>query len=575
MKRNIKIVLIIFVTAILCFGCNSKIVPEIKTSKGGRQIDEASFNSLYVEAIKQKLLGNMGDALDYFEKCIVIKPESDASYYQMAQIVLNNGDTGNGKKYLLKAVSIQPGNIWYNLMLANIYYQDKNLDSAIICYERAVKFYPGKEDLQISLANLYTEDRKFEKAKNILNHFDEKYGVNENTTLSLVKNLIAEEKYKDAIVKIEKLIAQKPDDVVYNGLLAEMYRKTNEIDKASDVYKRLIDRNPDNPQIQLSLCSFLVSEKNYEDLFMFLNTVIINEKISREDKISLFAGLTDNPEIQKNYGKEMELAIMLLKSIYKDDDIIVLMLPDFMQKENRLPEAAENLEEIIKEKPDNYFAWEKLLLVYYDMKDFKKLQERGEECATMFNRSILAKILYANGAMENNDFTVALEELRKADILAGDNKEQKLQVLSMKADIYYRMKDFTNAFKTFDEALSVNDTDLTILNNYAYYLAEQNTRLRDAQKMAKTVIEKEKKNTTFLDTYAWVLYKRGKTRDAARIMEKILGSGGKDDAEWYEHYGYMLKKMGKCKEAAESWRKAISIDKRKTELQKEIENCKN
>ena len=517
----------------------------------------------------------MGDALDYFEKCIAIKPESDASYYQMAQIVLNNGDTGNGEKYLLKAVSIQPGNIWYNLMLANIYYQDKNLDSAIICYERAVKFYPGKEDLQISLANLYTEDRKFEKAKNILNHFDEKYGVNENTTLSLVKNLIAEEKYKDAIIKIEKLIAQKPDDVVYNGLLAEMYRKTNEIDKASDVYKRLIDRNPDNPQIQLSLCSFLVSEKNYEDLFMFLNTVTINEKISREDKITLFAGLTDNPEIQKNYGKEMELAIMLLKSIDKDDDIIVLMLPDFMQKENKLPEAAENLEEIIKEKPDNYFAWEKLLLIYYDMKDFKKLQERGEECATMFNRSILAKILYANGAMENNDFTVALEELRKADILAGDNKEQKLQVLSMKADIYYRMKDFTNAFKTFDEALSVNDTDLTILNNYAYYLAEQNTRLRDAQKMAKTVIEKEKKNTTFLDTYAWVLYKRGKTRDAARIMEKILGSGGKDDAEWYEHYGYMLKKMGKCKEAAESWRKAISIDKRKTELQKEIENCKN
>ena len=48
---------------------------------------------------------------------------------------------------------------------------------------------------------------------------------------------------------------------------------------------------------------------------------------------------------------------------------------------------------------------------------------KGEECATRFNRSFLAKILYANGALENKKFDVALEELRKAEILAGDNKE--------------------------------------------------------------------------------------------------------------------------------------------------------
>ena len=55
---------------------------------------------------------------------------------------------------------------------------------------------------------------------------------------------------------------------------------------------------------------------------------------------------------------------------------------------------------------------------------------KGEECATRFNRSFLAKILYANGALENKNFNVALEELRKAEILAGDNKEFKTQVLT-------------------------------------------------------------------------------------------------------------------------------------------------
>lgn len=283
--------------------------------------------------------------------------------------------------------------------------------------------------------------------------------------------------------------------------------------------------------------------------------------------------LMDDTNIVKNYGKEMELTIMVLEANYKDDDVAMMLRPEFLQKENKTSEAALRLEEIIKQNPDNYFAWERLLLVYYELKDYRKLQERGEECATKFNRSVIAKILYAAGAMENKNFPTALEELRKADILAGDNKEMKLQVLTMKADIYYRMKNYSEAFSNFDEALKLNNNDVTVMNNYAYYLAEQNTRLKEAEKMAREVIEKEKNNNTFLDTYAWVLYKRGRTRDALKIMEKITAPDGKSDAEYYEHYGYILKKLRKCEEAVKQWKLALNLDKSKTNLIKEIENC--
>ena len=82
----------------------------------------------------------------------------------------------------------------------------------------------------------------------------------------------------------------------------------------------------------------------------------------------------------------------------------------------------------------------------------------------------------------------------------------------MRADVYYRMKDYTKAFEIFEEALKTNNEDLTVINNYAYYLAEQNMKLKEAEEMAKKVIEKEKGNTTYLDTYGWVLYKRGKLK---------------------------------------------------------------
>jgi len=92
--------------------------------------------------------------------------------------------------------------------------------------------------------------------------------------------------------------------------------------------------------------------------------------------------------------------------------------------------------------------------------------------------------------------------------------------------------------------------------------------------MAKIVIEREKDNNTYLDTYAWVLYKRGKTREAAKIMERIINTEEGNDAEYFEHYGYILRKLGKCREAEKNWEKALALDKEKTQLRKEIENCR-
>ena len=79
----------------------------------------------------------------------------------------------------------------------------------------------------------------------------------------------------------------------------------------------------------------------------------------------------------------------------------------------------------IKIKPNNYYAWEKLLLVYLQKKDYDNLYKKGEECATLFNRSYLAKILFANGAIEKGEFDIALDELiinekiDESDIITG------------------------------------------------------------------------------------------------------------------------------------------------------------
>jgi predicted Zn-dependent protease len=553
--------------------CAKMLIPLEKGGKTKSKYDAFTFNELYVEAVKQKLLGNGGDALKYLEQCIKINPESDAAYYQMAQIVIAGGDIKNGKLYTSKALAINQENIWYLTMLAGLYYQEKNIDSSIIFYEKAVKFFPEKENLQLTLGNLYSENKNFNKANSIFETFDNKYGVNEKSTLASVRNLISEGKYDDAMIKIQLLLKEYPDEIIYNSILADIYRGKGDNIKAQDVYNRLLERNPGDPQVQLSLCDFLLTEKRYNDLFMLLNTLVLNNKVELEDKISLMARIVDSPDFNKELKEKFIISLMILEANYKNDNIVPLLRPELMIKENKLIDASIRLEEIIAANPENYFAWEKLLIVYLQLKDYDKLLTKGEECATKFNTSFPAKLLYANAALERGKYSLALDELRKGEILAAGNREFIVQVLTMRADVYYRMKDYMKAFETFKTAIQTDNDDLTVINNYAYYLAEQNTNLKEAEEMAKRVIDKEKGNTTFLDTYGWVLYKRGKLKEAARIMESVISTGNKTDAVWYEHYGYILKKQKKCDEAVKNWNIALKIDSTKKELLKEIENC--
>lgn len=571
-KISFLVGLQLLILAIL-FSCNKGISPSRGTAGKTKSYDTATFERYFIEAVKLKLLGNNGDALRLLEQCLKINPLSDAACFQTAQILIALGEVNNGKKYALKATKLEPKNFWYLMMLAGTYYQENNLDSAIIFYRKASVAFPEKEDLLLTLGKLYSENKEYAKADEIFESFDQKYGINESSTVDAVRNLMGEGKFNEALGKAKLLTVKYPDEIIYSGLLAEIYRNMGDSEKAMSIYDDLLNRDPDNPQTLLSLCDFFLEEKRYNDLLSLVNKVTINDYVKREDKISLFTKLIGTPDLIQNYSDNMDLSIRVFEAAYPGDDIIQLLRPELYIAQNRLTEAADRLEEIIKGNANNYYAWEKLLLVYLQEADYKKLQTKAEECSTKFNRSFLAKLLYATAASENREYDIAIAELKKAAILAGNDKEMMLQVLTQQADVYYRMKDYLKAFKTFDEALANNGNDLTVLNNYAYYLAEQDMRLKEAEEMARRVIDKEQTNTTFLDTYAWILYKRGKIKEAEKIMEGIINSGEKPDAEWYEHYGYILKKRKDCKDAVINWNIALKLDSTKTELIKEIKNC--
>jgi tetratricopeptide (TPR) repeat protein len=266
---------------------------------------------------------------------------------------------------------------------------------------------------------------------------------------------------------------------------------------------------------------------------------------------------------------------LVLEASHPESPVIHLLKPELYQLTGRQKEAMGNLETFIMKWPDIYYAYEKLLLLYLGAKDWEKMYAVSSSAVRKFNTAILPRLLNAAAAVEIGFYDEALEQLKKVRMLSNDNKELIIQILATEADAYYRKGEAEQAFKKFSEALELAPNDNLVLNNYAYFLAEKNTRLKDAQKMIEVVILSEPDNNTYLDTQAWVYFKQRKYRKAEAVMLRILGTEDNSDATYYEHYGYILKSMKRCEEAIIFWNKALEIDDSKENLKEEIEKCIN
>lgn len=554
------------------FAC-SRLITNLPAENIMNKESDLKYEYYYTEGLRKKFTGSPADAIIMFEEAAKICSEREGSYYQIAHISYSLGDLVNAIIYGKKALE-RKENIWTYLLLSNAYYDKGLTDSAAKVIEKAVIAYPSNDELKFFLGNIYYDSDKYEKAITVFTELDKKYGIGGNSAVPLVKSLIRIKKYNEAEFKLQKLIEFYPDVIEFKGLLAELYRDSNQEEKAAEVYNELIKENPEDIRLILSLIEFLKQNGGYQDVFNILNSVALKEAISVEDKVSVYAVMMEDTTIKNSYSREFEMTLMILETAYPGNELVMLLRPEFLGNIGRIEEAAVLLEKYVALWPKNYYAWEKLLGFSYDLGNYEKVYAFSSQAVRLFNIAPFPRLLNAYSSLNIGLFDEALEQIRKLYLLINGDEILKMQLVSLEAEAFYKKGETEKAFSKYDEALNIDPDNLVILNNYAYFLAENNMRLKEALKMIRKVVKEEKFNHTYNDTYAWVLYKTGRFGKAAEIMRQIIGNEAENDAEYYEHYGYILKARRNCREAIIMWNKALELDRSKKNLIDEIEKCK-
>ncbi len=143
-----------------------------------------------------------------------------------------------------------------------------------------------------------------------------------------------------------------------------------------------------------------------------------------------------------------------------------------------------------------------------------------------------------------------LEECQAMMDLRPDDISNVVSCLSISGDTLHKQGRKRQAYRTYDKALKLDPQYCPVLNNYAWYLCLDKSRMAKAEKMAKECVTLEPDNPTYLDTYGWILYLRGRAKEAQPYFKHAMLYGGKDSAVVLMHYSLVLEKLGEKELAA-------------------------
>jgi len=173
-----------------------------------------------------------------------------------------------------------------------------------------------------------------------------------------------------------------------------------------------------------------------------------------------------------------------------------------------------------------------------------------------------------NLANMNNEYNKAVDYIDKCLVIAGPTSPRRVLYISGKVGVlqsaYAKTSDsnyLKKAIAQYESLLAELPDNISILNNLAYMLAENNEKLPKALEYIERAREALPDNPDLMDTHAYVLYKNGKFSEASDFLQSALQQyqTQKVDvtSDVYEHLGMVKEKLGLATEAVAAYRQAL------------------
>lgn len=529
---------------------------------------------VFIEALKSKTFGNYNQAAYLLQKSIDSNPNCAACYYELSNILFYAGDKQNAQAYILKAYNIDKSNYWYNKSLADICRYNNDFVNAKIYYEELLKKPESSLEDKFNYASVLFNVNKAKEGLKILDKIETENGVSEMISLARYKYFLNVKKYKLAENELEKLLKFFPTDINLFGMLAELYAIEKKDKLAIDYYNRLFKIEPYSVSGLLSKARFCSSRYDYYGAAQNYDTLFLSDSISYEQKMNaLHEVLKEDKSAFSNriYLKDKFFQIL---DKYNEKIDIREAACDYFEKMKNFDSALIVSKQMLKIDPNNGLFYDREFFYLNALGKYSEIRNASDSVIRKFDNHAFIYLISGIAEYQLNSAETAITRLKNGYNYIGDNDFLKEQYVTFLAESFFKLGKIDSAFRYFELAVNVKDPSITLLNNYAYYLAENNRELNKALSMSSKTIEKDPKNPTFLDTYAWIYYKLHDYKNALKYISEAVKYDDSHNNDVIEHYADILFCNDKKELAIKNWKLAITLGSDSTRIESKIAGFK-
>jgi tetratricopeptide (TPR) repeat protein len=525
-------------------------------SKGISDKDQTRFASLFFDANKEWMLGNYDMAETYYSQALKIDPNSAACLYGLAKIYDFQNNKNQALFYARKAATLEPGNTWYQLLYADCLRSTKQPEGVVSVYERLVKDNPNNFDFYYELAIAYLYVNKPNDALKTYNRIEEQIGVTEEASMQKLKIYKGMNNFDKAVEEAKKLIKTFPKEAKYYGILGELYQDKGQNEKALEAYNDLLKVDPTNAYVHLSLADYYRSQKQNDKAFQEIRIAFQSKDLDIDTKVKILLSYYDITENYPELKGDAEELCKILVTVHPDEAKAFAMYGDFLFRDKKYEEARVQYRKAIALDKEKYALWNQLIAIEDQLNDYVSLEKESKDAMELFPNQALP--YYYNGAanFQMKKYQEALSALTEGKEFVYDNPQVMAGFYALIGDIQNRLKDDEASDAAYDKSLALDPTNVSVMNNYAYYLSLRGKDLEKAEEMSKKCNTLAPNNSTYQDTYGWVLYKMKKYDDAKIWIMKAIENGGQTNGVLLEHYGDVLYQLGDLDSAIKYWAEA-------------------
>ena len=487
------------------------------------------YLSLYGQTLA--IGGDYDAALPVFQKLIKID-RNNSDHYRILAILYQQRQQLYSAIATLDSAEMRFGKInQLTHMKRYLLLRTNQMDRAIDEAKEAVEAAPYEVDNVIALGQTYASAGRDSLAK-----------------ATLQQAIKMDSTSIDAITTYADYCSQSRDMNGYLSTLKMLFaQKEYPLQRKVDIYKKLIsDRN--------------LYGKHYFVIGALAQTLMIHYP-DQKDVIDLYGD-------HLLAGGEIEAALKHFKH-YLDSDppqmdyyMAVIDIEDYMQHTDSVDYYVQRAME--------RFPGDPKLIIRKANRQYNKGNMMGaidsfHEAMTLTENDTLKGELWGYVG----DTYHAIAERRTAQLKAKIKRDTSAYPVKLKPE-----KAHQECFAAYEKALALYPDNVMVLNNYAYFLSEQDMELEKALMMSTRAVMIENNNSTYLDTHAWVLYKLGRYEEARNVQRKALMLDRTGSEALLRHYGDILFAMGETFMAETYWQKALDAGASKEEIEERMTKLK-